>query len=67
MEEDATGIAEDIVEFFNGQEVDKILNIWGSKAGKALKLLEDMGLVRIENDKIVLTSSGEEFLELPVG
>ncbi len=58
-------IAEFIAEFFYDQEVEKVWNIWGDKAYRALQMLEGIGLIKVENERIVLTSSGKEFVDLP--
>lgn len=63
---DALGIAEFIAEFFYDQDVEKVWKIWGTKAYKALQILEDMGLIKVENERIILTSNGKEFVDLPI-
>ncbi len=60
-----TLLAEVIIEFFDGKSIDQVLKLGGRSVPKALKLLADLKLIKIEGDKVVLTKAGREFVSLP--
>ena len=60
-----TLLAEFIVEFFEGESIDRVFSLGGKSVQKALKLLVDLRLIEIVGDKIVLTREGKDFLSLP--
>ncbi len=60
-----TLLAEVIVEYFEGKSIDHVFKLGGKSVPKALKLLADLDLIRIEGDKIILTKEGKDFVNLP--
>ncbi len=58
-------MAEIIMEFFNGLHIDQILKFEPKNARNALWLLTYFRLVRVENNKVVLTSYGKRYIDLP--
>lgn len=61
----ATLMAEIIAEFFDGKSIDQVFKLGGRSVPKALKILADLNLIRIDGDKIVLTDVGRDFVSLP--
>jgi len=64
-------IIDKILEFLKNKveakanEVYKLIELDESKVSKLLILLEDMELIKVEEDKISITEIGLRFLELP--
>lgn len=65
MSSRALAMAEIILEFFHGLDVDQILKFEPKNARNAVRLLASFNLVRIEDDKLMVTGRGERFIKLP--
>jgi hypothetical protein len=59
-------IAESILESFHDKSIEKAERTYGDETHKAVKLLVELGFVKIERGKILLTGSGKRFIDLPL-
>ena len=59
-------VAESILESFHNKDIEKAVKIYGDETHRAVKLLVELGLVKLEKGKILLTGNGKRFIDLPL-